>query len=84
MDDRVKPAFTQKFAIALLTDGDVIASEIGQALESLGYHGVWVQERLVSKPDHEHPCPSSECVKRLRAMGHIIKEDASCCDCWWG
>ncbi len=82
MDDKVKPAFTQRFAVALLTDGDVIASEITQALEALGYHGVWVQERQVSKG--EHPCPSRKCIEKLRELGHVISKDANCCICWWG
>jgi hypothetical protein len=81
MDNKVKPAFTQRFAIALLTDNDVTAKELGEVLTALGYHGVWVQYR--DEKEHEHPCPSSKCCEQLRTMGHIISEDVVCCDCWW-
>jgi hypothetical protein len=33
-------------------------------------------------PDHEHPCPSSRCIDRLRAAGWKIPEGADCCICW--
>lgn len=73
------PALTQRFVIALATDGDVSYSEIQANLEALGYHGVLVTGVL---QDHEHPCPSTECLDRLRSEGHMIPGDADCCMCW--
>lgn len=71
---------TQRFLIALATDGDVTQQEIGQVLVDLGYHGVMVLE--MDKPNHEHPCPSGHCVDLLRQAGHDIPRDTICCDCW--
>lgn len=40
MTDIDLPMDTQRFTIALATDGDVTPKEIAECLEALGYHGV--------------------------------------------
>jgi hypothetical protein len=71
---------TQRFYLALATDGDVSQTEIVDVLDALGYHGIMVLDHPVQ--DHEHPCPSSECIDQLRAGGHLIPEGTDCCVCW--
>jgi hypothetical protein len=71
---------TQRFYLVLATDGDVSQTEIVDALDALGYHGVMVLDQPVQ--DHEHPCPSAACVDGLRREGHAIPQDTDCCVCW--
>lgn len=71
---------TQRFYLVLASDGDASQSEIADALAALGYHGIMVLNHPVQ--DHEHPCPSSECIEHLRAEGHLIPAGADCCVCW--
>jgi hypothetical protein len=64
----------------MVTDGDVTDGEIGQVLDSLGYHGVGVS--IIDELDHEHPCPSVGCLDDFREAGHIIPDNIDCCICW--
>lgn len=32
--------------------------------------------------DHEHPCPSAECVAALRRDGYDVPDEVDCCICW--
>jgi anti-sigma regulatory factor (Ser/Thr protein kinase) len=70
---------TQRFTVALATDGDVTVKEIAECLVALGYHGVYVTDE---GPGHEHPCPSAGCLDRLRREGHFIPASVDCCICW--
>jgi hypothetical protein len=68
--------------IVLATDGDVEEREIGEVLDALGYHGLAVVDMTrAGATNHEHPCPSWECIRQLRAEGHLIG-DEDCCVCW--
>lgn len=78
-EGKVLPSTTQRFTIALATDGDVDTREIAEILVACGFHGVFVTE---GGPDHEHPCPSAGCLDRARSGGHLIPADADCCICW--
>lgn len=68
------------FVVVLATDGDVTQQEIGQVLDDLGYHGVFVL--AVNEKGHECPCPSGHCTDLLRRAGHFVPKDTMCCDCW--
>ncbi len=72
---------TQRFYLVIASDGDVTEIELVDALDALGYHGLMVLEQERST-DHEHPCPSEECLKQLRHEGHFIPADMDCCVCW--
>jgi hypothetical protein len=76
---KVLPSTTQRFTVALATDGDVTSAEIAECLVALGYHGVYVGAKT---EDHEHPCPSAGCLERLRSEGHLILGAVDCCICW--
>jgi len=71
---------TQRFYLVLATDGDVSQTEIVDALDALGYHGVMVLNQPAQ--GHEHPCPSFGCIDGLRREGHVIPDGADCCVCW--
>lgn len=71
---------TQRFLIVVSTDDDVEEREIGDVLDALGYHGLLVLD--LARTDHECPCPSDRCVRRLRQEGHAIPEGVACCICW--
>ena len=79
MSDKVLPAITQRFAIAILTDGGVTRREIEECLTALGYHGVLVHDVDGS---HEHPCPSRRCIEDIGQKGHGITKGEPCCICW--
>lgn len=70
---------TQRFSLALATDGDVTAKELREALDALGYHGILVHEHTGA---HECPCPSSACLDLLDRQGHFVPPGTDCCICW--
>jgi hypothetical protein len=72
---------TQKFLVAMATDGDVEEREIGEVLDALGYHGLVVLDLAKVEP-HECPCPSGWCIEKLRTEGHLIPAETRCCICW--
>lgn len=71
---------TQRFVITLATDGDVDERELCEVLAALGYHGINVVDLALRQ--HEHPCPSGQCIEKLRSEGHMIGQDRDCCVCW--
>ncbi|WP_431881766.1 hypothetical protein [Micromonospora chalcea] len=72
---------TQRFYVVMATDGDVEEREIGEVLGALGYRGLLVLDGARVDP-HEHPCPASWCIEKLREEGHAIPDGTDCCVCW--
>lgn len=75
------PPYTAKFALVLLSDGDITAKELKEVLDAVGYKGVNLNP--VYDEAHECPCPSDRCLNILREQGHVIPKDIKCCNCWF-